>query len=363
MAAQLSVSLDKIVHNTRQLCAAADRYGVAISGVSKGTWGCPDVAAAMLAGGVSGIAESRLENIARLREGGITCPLWLLRIPALSEADDVVAMADISLNSEPAVIAALSAAAVRQGKRHGIVLMVELGDLREGVLPGDLSAVITAMDNAPGVELVGLGTNLSCFGGVIPTPYNLGRLCAYAQQVAEQSGCSLRYISGGNSSSLPLLLKGELPAAINHLRLGESILLGRETVHGTALDGLYQDCFILTVELIEIKRKPSLPAGEIGLDSFGNVPVFTDRGERMRAIANIGRADMDITGLVPLEKEIAVIGGSSDHLLLDITDIEEKYKVGDSVRFAIGYSALLQAMRPGSCIHKNIVREDLPAIS
>ncbi len=361
MAAELTVSCDKITHNSRQLCAAAARYGVAVSGVSKGAWGEPDVAAAMLAGGAESIAESRLENIARLRQGGITCPLWLLRIPALSEADDVVAMADISLNSEPAVIRALSAAAARRKKRHKIVLMVELGDLREGVLPRDLSAVITTVYNSPGVELVGLGTNLGCFGGVMPTPDNLGRLCACARQVAEEFGLSLHYISGGNSSSLPLLLKGELPAAINHLRLGEAILLGRETAYGTALDGLWQDCFILAAELVEIKRKPSLPAGEIGRDSFGNVPVFVDKGERIRAIAAIGRGDVDIAGLVPLEEGVDIIGGSSDHLLLDLTDIPEKYRVGDRVRFSMNYSALLRAMRPGGGVHKNILRDTVPA--
>ncbi|PIE79256.1 MAG: alanine racemase, partial [Chloroflexi bacterium] len=80
-----------------------------------------------------------------------------------------------------------------------------------------------------------------------------------------------------------------------------------------------------------------------------------------RAIAAIGRGDVDIAGLVPLEKGIDIIGGSSDHLLLDLTDITEKYRVGDRVRFSMNYSALLQAMRPGGSIHKNILRDTVPA--
>lgn len=303
------------------------------------------MAKAMLAGGVKTIAESRLENIARLRAGDIHAPLWLLRIPALSEVEQVVALADVSLNSEPAVIKALSSAAVTQKKRHKVVIMVELGDLREGVLPHNLFEIITVALNAPGIELIGIGTNLSCFGGVIPTNKNLGELCQYAQQIEEKFGLNLPYISGGNSSSLPLLLQGKLPQKINHLRLGESIFLGKETAYGTAIDGMYQDCFTLTAELIEIKKKPSLPTGDIGRDSFGKIPRFEDKGERIRAIANIGKADIDIAGITPIEQGIDIIGASSDHLLLDITNAPKDYRIGEQLHFKMDYAALLLAMK------------------
>lgn len=341
MTPQLTVALDKITHNTRFIHDITTQYGVGFCGVSKGFWGCPGVARAMLAGGAESIAESRLANISRLRQGGITCPIWLLRLPALSEVEQVVALADISLNSEPAVIAALSSQAIKQQKRHKVVLMVELGDLREGILPQDLSEVVAATLASPGVELAGLGTNLTCLGGVIPTKENLGRLCLYAEQIEQEFGITLQYISGGHSSSLPLLLQGELPAKINHLRLGEALFLGKETVQGTAIKGMHQDCLQITAELIEVKRKPSLPIGEIGMDSFGNTPIFEDRGERFRAIANLGRADVDITGIKPLDPKIEIIGASSDHLILDIDDTTERYTVGSLVHFSVKYPALL----------------------
>ncbi len=345
MAPRLTVDLEKIAHNTRFIHTIAKQYQVSFCGVSKGFWGCPNVARVMLAEGAESIAESRLTNISRLRQGGITCPIWLLRLPALSEAEQVVTLADISLNSEPAVIAALSSQAIKQKKRHKVVLMVELGDLREGILPQDLPEVVATTLACPGVELAGLGTNLTCLGGVIPTRKNLGQLCHYAKQIEQEFSIKLQYISGGHSSSLPLLLSGKLPEKINHLRLGEALFLGKETVAGTAIEGMYQDCLQITAELIEIKRKPSLPTGEIGMDSFGNTPVFEDKGEQLRAIANIGRADVDITGIAPLDPQVKIIGASSDHLLLDLTAATEKYTVGSIIHFSVKYPALLIGMK------------------
>jgi predicted amino acid racemase len=39
-----------------------------------------------------------------------------------------------------------------------------------------------------------------------------------------------------------------------------------------------------------------------------------------------------------------VLGGSSDHLLLDLTDATHKYKVGDVLTFKVGYGSMLKAM-------------------
>ncbi len=345
------IDLEKIEHNARFLTELCAGQGIEIVGVSKSVWGSVEISTAILNGGVSGLAESRLENIRKLRAAGFAVPLWLLRLPALSEVEPVVQLADISLNSELAVIGALSETALVQGKKHKIILMVDLGDLREGILPEDLFFFVEKILECPGVELVGLGTNLSCYGGVIPTEENLGRLVSYARQIEKRYHLRLRYISGGNSSSLPLLMAKKMPEGINHLRLGESILLGRETIGHSALDGVYQDAFFLEAEIIEKKRKASIPTGEIGEDAFGDIPVFEEKGEIERAIVGIGRADIDIAGIVPVDPGIFVLGASSDHLLLDIT-AARKFETGDVLRFSLNYSSLLRVMLSPSVTKK-----------
>ena len=45
--------------------------------------------------------------------------------------------------------------------------------------------------------------------------------------------------------------------------------------------GNRQDTVKLVAEVIELKRKPSMPIGKIGKDAFGNTPVFEDKGIRL----------------------------------------------------------------------------------
>ncbi|RXG62966.1 alanine/ornithine racemase family PLP-dependent enzyme, partial [Candidatus Atribacteria bacterium 1244-E10-H5-B2] len=134
-----------------------------------------------------------------------------------------------------------------------------------------------------------------------------------------------------------------IPDKINQLRIGIGILLGQDDVRLRNIAGTYQDTFILTAEVIEVKEKPSLPQGEIGRDAFGEVPVFQDLGIRKRAILAIGKQDIHLNSLVPMKKEVKIVGASSDHLIIDINDFKEGVKVGDEVKFRLNYPALLYA--------------------
>ena len=98
----------------------------------------------------------------------------------------------------------------------------------------------------------------------------------------------------------------------------------------------------VSAPVIECKVKPSMPVGTSAQDAFGTVPVFTDRGERRRAICAIGRQDAPAEGLRPLDARIEVLGASSDHLVLDVDDLPTPPRVGDSIAFVPGYSATLQ---------------------
>lgn len=340
----LSVDLDAIEHNARTIVALCAAHGIAVSGVTKGVCGNVEIAKAMLRGGVASLADSRLENIARLGAGGLDVPITLLRLPSLSEVDQVVATAAASLNSELAVVAGLSDAALRRGVVHDVVVMVDLGDLREGVWPDDLVPFVGRTLQCAGVRVAGLGTNLSCLGGVVPSTDNMTRLVALAEAVEREFGLALTLISGVNSSGLELIAAGAMPARVNHARIGEAILLGRETTHRRPWPGTRQDAFVLHAEILERKLKPSLPIGEIAEDAFGRRPVFEDRGRRMRALLNIGREDVDVGGLSPLDPGVSILGASSGYLVVDVTDANTGAEVGDRLALRPGYGALLAAM-------------------
>jgi len=340
----LTIDLERIEKNARAIVSICREHNIKVAGVTKATCGMPQVARAMIRGGIQEIGESRLENIHRLRASGINCPLILLRIPPLSEVDEIVASVDISLNSELSVIKSLSDAAERRGIVHKIILMLDLGDLREGIWPDDLMPMAREIIDLPGVRIVGIGTNLTCYGGVIPTWENMGALAEYARSLKARFSVKLSYISGGNSSSLSLLASGKMPEAINHLRIGEAILLGRETVHRNPWPGTFQDAFLLSSELIELKEKPSLPLGEISENAFGVKSAFVDKGNIIRGILNVGREDVNVEGLRPVDRKLTILGASSDHLLIDVTAAGTSLKLGDRLLFEVNYAALLSAM-------------------
>jgi predicted amino acid racemase len=340
----ISVDIEKIEENTRAVTGLCAEYGISVTGVTKATCGMPQVAHAMIRGGIASIGESRMENIHRLRAGGLTRPVVLLRIPPLSAAEEIVRGVDVSLNSEISVIRRLDQVAENIGIVHKIILMVDLGDLREGILPEDLIPTVREIREMPGIAIGGIGTNLTCYGGVIPTEKNLQQLVDLTRKVEDTFNFKVEIISGGNSSSLPLLAQGKMPRGINNLRIGEAILLGRETVNRSPWPGTSQKTFMLSAELIELKKKPSIPQGETGQDAFGHTPVFEDKGERIRGILNIGREDVDVDGLEPEDEGITIMGASSDHLLVDLTEAKRTYKLGAELRFHPTYSALLMSM-------------------
>jgi predicted amino acid racemase len=350
----LTIDLDKIEHNARTISALCRRHGIAVTGVTKATCGNPDVARAMLRGGVSSIGDSRLENVHRLRQAGVESAFMLLGIPALSAVEEVVAAVVVSLNSELAVLRALSAAAQRQRRIHEVVVMVDLGDLREGVWPDDLVPFVRQVLALPGIRLKGLGTNLSCFAGIVPTADNMAQLVDLAEQIERTFAVRLEWVSGVNSSGLELIASQRMPKQVNHARIGEAILLGRETTLRRPWPGTVQDAFVLHAEVVELRRKPSRPIGERAEDAFGARPVFEDRGEIVRALANVGREDVDLAAIAPLDPRLTILGGSSGYLVVDVT-AAGGVRVGDEIAFSVGYGALLAAMA-SAYVEKRLIR-------
>ena len=340
----LNIDLDKIEHNTRTIVGLCNENGIEVTGVTKVTCGHPEVAKAMLRGGVVSIADSRLENIQRLKSAGIDTSVMLLRVPALSAVDEVVTLVDLSLNSELAVLDGLSEAAIRTGEVHEVILMIDLGDLREGIWRDDVTTFVHEVIKLEGVRIKGIGTNLACFGGVVPSEDNMNQLVGLANEIEQTFGLTLKWISGINSSGLELIAAGDMPQRINHARIGEAILLGCETIHRKPWPDTFQDAFVLHAEILELKKKPSLPVGERGEDAFGKLTEFEDMGNVLRALINVGREDVNIEGITPLDSRIKILGGSSGYLVLDVSAMEGDISVGDELTFSLNYSALLTAM-------------------
>jgi predicted amino acid racemase len=352
----LVIDVDKIEHNTRTIVGLCNQHGIAVTGVTKVTCGHPQVAQAMLRGGVCGIADSRLENIQRLIKAGVDTEFMLLRLPALSRVDEVVESVAVSLNSELAVLEALSSAAQQRGLVHEVILSVDLGDLREGIWPDDLLAFVSQAARLPGIHIKGLGTNLACFAGVVPDEDNMKRLVELTAAVERCLDDRLERISGVNSSGLELIAAGGMPARVNHARIGEAILLGRETTQRKPWPDTFQDAFILEAELLELKKKPSVPLGKRVEDAFGQRPVFEQRGEVLRALLNVGREDIDVEGLTPRDPGAIILGASSGYLVVDVTAIAGSIRVGDTLAFSLNYAALLAAMT-SAYVNKHTYRD------
>lgn len=358
-APRLDIDLGKIHHNARTLVSSLATRGISVTGVTKATLGSPDIADALLRAGVTGLGDARIENIEAMRRAGLTAPMTLIRSPMISQVDRIVRHADVSFNTEPAVITRLAGAALASRRAHGIVLMVELGDLREGIMPSDVVDVVRHTLGFPNLELKGLGTNLACQSGVVPGVDNMAELSSLATSIEAAFGLELDIVSGGNSGNLHWALSGADTGRIDDLRLGESILLGREPLHRRRLEGLYTDAVTLVAEVIEAKDKPSQPWGELGQTAFGERPPPSPRGATVRTIVAIGHQDVDPSGLLPAPG-IEVLGASSDHVVLDAGG--RRFAVGAEIAFQLSYSALVRAMTSpfvGRVVHRE--RASAPA--
>lgn len=335
-------NLGKLQHNVTTIYNMCAAKGVEIVGVTKGFTAIPEIARVMVDGGIKTLGDSRLENIQVLREAGIKAEMMLTRIPMLHQVDLVVKLVNCSLNSEIVIIKELSDTAIKQGKIHDIILMVDLGDLREGLLPEDTLDTVKDIITLKGVRLKGLGVNFNCISGIEPTVDKLMELVNLSLKIEKELGCNLEILSGGNTSSLALVVKHTIPGGINQLRIGEGILLGHTDLF-TNLEDTYQDSIILSAEIIELKQKESIPRGSIARDSFGKIPKFKANGIRKRAILAIGKQDIYPDHLSSLDKNITIIAASSDHLVVDVTESTTSLQIGDEIQFIPTYPGILSS--------------------
>ena len=376
---ELVIDKGKLADNIREVVSRCAARGISVAGVIKGMNGLPDLIRVYAESDVAMIGSSRIEQIRDAATIGRKDPALrkatlMIRIPMLSEVPEIVKYCDYSLESEDETLRALNEEVLKQEaplKKHKVILMAEMGDLREGYVGDDLvRAALMVEDDLDGLELAGVGMNVGCYGSILPTRDKLDEFVARAEAVEAAIGRELDIISGGATSTLMRVLDGDIPERINHLRIGEGILLAHDLplFYGCDMAFLHDDVFRLRMEVVEVKLKPTYPQGTIGRDAFGHEPEYIDRGNRMRAICACGKVDYGSeTDIFPLRPGIKVIGASSDHTLLDVEELfkgeelskgeafkvedmrvvedlrknQAPLKVGDVLDFSINYASMV----------------------
>lgn len=344
----LNIDIKKLLNNAKIITGQCNEKGIDTACVIKGYNGLPEVAEEMAKCGCSQLASSRIDQLKDVKLRGMAMDTLLLRIPMMSELEDVIKYADISLNSQRETLIELDKMAIENNTRHRVILMRDLGDLREGIFDKDefVETACFIENNLKGLVLEGIGTNLSCYGSIVPTEKNLSLLVENAEEIEKLINRKLKYVSGGATTTLPLFFRDGLPEGINHLRLGESIICAMDLplYWNTNVEGLETGVFTMDAQIIEIGRKPSYPIGDKCVNAFGESPEYEDRGIRLRALLAVGNRDVgNYSSLEPVESGVELVGASSDHLIVDIEDAEKEYKIGDVLRFNMFYQAVLFA--------------------
>jgi ornithine racemase len=294
--------------------------------------------------GVEEIHDSRISNLAKIKEINPDIQTVYIKPVSKRNVSKMVKYADVSLNSELTTIQWISEESVKQNKIHKIIIMVETGDLREGVMGDHLIDFYAGIFELPNIEVIGLGTNLNCLNGVMPSSDKLIQLSLYKQIIELKFNKKIPWVSAGTSVTIPLMLHKQLPKGINHFRVGETLYFGVDLFEEKVIEGMHGDVFQLYAEIIEMQQKPMLPTGVLAANPQGEIAEIDESLYGLssyRAILDIGLLDVDPKYLIPEDGEFEILGASSDMIILNLGQNPKKYKVGDVVTFNLKYMGAL----------------------
>lgn len=343
--AHIVLNRRKLQHNYRYLQQLFEENQIEWSIVTKVLCGSEVYLKEIIDLGIEEVCDSRITNLKRIKRLTPEVQTVFIKPPAKRYISKVIRYADASFNTEYETIKQLSEEAVRQNKRHKVIIMIELGELREGVMREDFIDFYARVFELPNIEITGIGTNLSCMNGVLPNQDKLIQLCLYKQLIEAKFDRNIPFISGGTSVTIPLLEQGLLPTGINHFRVGESIFLGTDVYHDGPNENLEQDVFLLYAEIIELREKPNIPDGNLTKNANGEmVQIETEELSSYRAIIDMGLLDVDENHVRPSSEHIKIVGSSSDMMVVDLGEEYEKYKVGSLIEFKMDYMGILRLM-------------------
>ncbi|HCS18954.1 MAG TPA: amino-acid racemase [Bacteroidetes bacterium] len=343
----LTLYRDALRHNYQFLRTLFDDHQIHWGVVSKLLCGNRIYLKELLEMGVTEIHDSRVSNLKTIRRMDPKVQTVYIKPPAKRSVPGIIRYADVSMNTELSTLKLLSEEAIRQGKKHKVIIMVEMGDLREGVMGVELVHFYEEAFELPGIEIIGLGTNLNCLHGVMPSADKLIQLSLYKQIIELKFKRKIPWISGGTSVTIPLLMHKQLPVEVNHFRIGETLYFGLDLVSGETIPGMRSDVFELFTEIIEITEKPLLPSGELAANPQGITMEIDPElygKTAVRAIVDIGLLDIDPKYLIYDENDFQIVGSSSDMLILNLGDNKRNKKVGDLIKFRLKYMGALAVL-------------------
>lgn len=291
---------------------------------------------------VHSIGDSRISNLKTIKSIRSDITTIYIKPPALNQVNNVIRYADISLNSSLGTIIALNAEAEKQGKIHRIIIMIEMGELREGIVRENILSFYEQVFRLKNILVTGIGTNLGCMYGVEPTFDKLIQLSLYKQLIETTFGVKLEMVSSGSSITLPLVSMNKIPKGVTHFRIGEAAFLGISPYDGKQFRNLSTSAFDFSAEIVELEKKEVVPDGKIGDGAIGETANFDliKYDESYRAIADFGELDVDHNNLIPKDKTIRFLGTTSDMTVYDLGVKSNKYKVGNQLHFRPNYMAI-----------------------
>lgn len=307
--------------------------------------------------GVKEVHDSRISNLAKVKSIHSEIQTAYIKPVSKRNVSKMVQFADVSLNSELETIRWISQEAVEQDKMHKIIIMVETGDLREGVMGEQLVEFYSQIFQLPNIEVIGLGTNLNCLNGVMPSTDKLIQLSLYKQIIELKFNKEIPWVSAGTSVTIPLMLTHQLPKGINHFRVGETLYFGLDLFEEKLIDGMNGDVFELHAEIIEMQEKPLLPVGNLAANPQGSTAQIDESlygQSSFRAIIDIGLLDVDPKYLIPSDDKYEILGGSSDMLIINLGENPNNYQVGDTLNFDMKYMGALSLLN-SSYIDKKVI--------
>ena len=343
----ITLDVSKLTSNFLYLDTLFKQRNIQWSVVSKLLCGNKEYLQELLKFNISQICDSRVSNLRIIKQINPDIETIYIKPPARRAIKNVVQYADISMNTEIETIKLLSEEAQKQNKTHKIIIMIEMGELREGIMREDFINFYDKVFTLNHIEVVGIGTNLTCLYGVLPNHDKLIQLSLYEQLIEAKFNKKIDYVSGGSSVTIPLIYMNLLPKGINHFRVGETLFLGTDVYNNTGFENMETDVFKLYSEIIELIEKPKTPMGDMGTNVEGHSTAIDEKlfGETSyRAIIDIGLLDVDQSHITPVNKDISIVGGSSDMYVLDLSDNKKNYKVGDLIEFKMDYMGSLRIL-------------------
>tara|TARA_R110002049_G_scaffold256629_3_gene432090 strand:+ start:5454 stop:6524 length:1071 start_codon:yes stop_codon:yes gene_type:complete len=353
----ITLNKEKLAHNYQFLDHLFKSNNIDWGVVTKVFCGNPLFLKELLNLGVKETHDSRISNLKTIKSINPEVQTVYIKPPAKRSIERIVKYADVSFNTELDTIQMLSDEAVKQNKVHKIIIMIEMGDLREGVMGEELMDFYGDIFNLPNIEITGIGTNLNCLHGVMPSPDKLVQLSLYEQLIEAKFNKKIPYVTGGTSVVIPLLLQRMLPAGINHFRVGEMLYFGNNLFTELPVEGMHTDVIKLYAEIIELTEKPKTPTGTLAENPSGEMLEINpeDYGKKSyRAILDVGLLDINPEFLVSVDESIEIAGASSDMLVIDLGKSEGEYKVGDLISFDLKYMGALSLLN-SDYIEKKVI--------